>query len=406
MKKLISWFYSSKPLLLLIIFTVFSVQSEENNDYPIPERIQKIEQFLTESEKNGFSGAILVSYKGKVLLKDAFGYADQKAKIPATTDMVYDTGSLTKQFTAAGVLQLIKEGKLSTNDTLSQFFDNLPEDKKKITLHQLLTHSSGIRSYSRCKGDFDCIDIETDEFFRKTFSRKLKFEPGSKYEYENVGYSILGRIIELVSNEDYEVFINRVFFKPLGMTQTGYLLPDWDPSLYPKAYFLGKKEDVTNIPKYQEAGRISWTLKGNGGIYSTVSDMHKWMSALANYEVLTEELINLLTDKHVRENASGNSFYGYGWSVYYGRTSHTKYVNHNGSNAFFYADILWKQNEEQLQVIMLSNMYFKNMARVPSKIVNIWNSPEYSPDEFKMSIWGPLVKFTWPVSKWPISWFL
>ena len=397
MNKSIHWLFSCKAFLFLFFFIVTGARSEESNDYPIPERIQKIEQYLTESEKNGFSGAVLVSYKGKVLLKDAFGYADQKAKTPATTDMVYDTGSLTKQFTAAGILQLVKEGKLSTDDTLSQFFDNLPEDKKKITLHQLLTHTSGISAYSSRKGDFDYT--ETDEFFRKIFSRKLKFEPSSKYEYQNVGYSILGRVIELVSNENYEVFLNRVFFKPLGMTQTGYLLPDWDPSLYPKAYLLGKVKDDTNIPKYQKANRISWMLKANGGIYSTVSDMHKWMSALANHEVLTEELINLLTDKHIEKGTSDQSFYGYGWGVNYSRSSDTTYINHTGSNAFFYSSIIWKQDEEQFQIIMLSNMYFKNVTRVPAKITAIWNNSEYSPDEFKMSIWGPLVKFTWPVIK-------
>jgi CubicO group peptidase (beta-lactamase class C family) len=333
--------------------------------------------------------------------------------------MVYDTGSLTKQFTAAGILQLVKEGKLSTEDTLSQFFDNLPEDKKKITVHQLLTHTSGIRAYSGREGDFDDTETdkffrvdfdytETDEFFRKTFSRKLKFKPGSKHKYENVGYSILGRIIELVSNENYEVFLNRVFFKPLGMTQTGYLLPDWDPSLYPKAYFLGKVQYETIIPKYQKANRISWRLKANGGIYSTVSDMHKWMSALANGEVLTEELIHLLTDKHVETGTSGNTVfgYGYGWVSTISHSKDVKYVQHSGSNAFFYSHIIWELDEEPFQVIMLSNMYFKNMDRVPVGIVNIWNNSEYSPDKFKKSIWGPLVKFTWPVSKWPIFWFL
>ncbi|TDF35801.1 class A beta-lactamase-related serine hydrolase [Alteromonadaceae bacterium M269] len=391
MNKLINWFCDGKSMLLLIIFVVFGAQSEEINNYPVPERVQRIEQFLANAEKNGFSGAVLVSYKGKVLLKDAFGYADQKAKIPATTEMVYDTGSLTKQFTAAGILQLVKESKLSTEDTLSKFFNNLPEDKKKITLHQLLTHTSGISAYSSREGDFD--NTETDEFFRKIFSRKLKFKPGSKHEYENVGYSILGRVIELVSNENYEAFLNRVFFKPLGMTQTGYLLPNWDSSLYPKAYFLGKKEGETDIPKYQKANRVSWMLKANGGIYSTLPDMHKWMSALANHQILTKELIALLIDKHVEMGSSGNYFYGYGWAV----SARENAVWHNGSNAFFYSHIIWAQGDEPLQVIMLSNMYFKNVTRMPGKIVNIWKNSEYSPDKFKMSIWRPLANLIWPV---------
>ena len=390
------WFFSGKAFFFICFFIVTGVRSEEDNDYPVAERVQRIEQFLADSEKNGFSGAVLVSFKGKVILKDAFGYADQQAQIPATTEMVYDIGSLTKQFTAAGILQLVKERKLSTDDTLSKFFDNLPEDKKKITLHQLLTHTSGVSAPFSLQDDFDYI--ETDEFFHKVFSKKLKFEPGSKHEYQNVGYSILGRVIELVSDETYEVFLNRVFFKPLGMTQTGYLLPEWDPSLYPKAYFLGKVEDETNIPKYQKANRISWVLKANGGIYSTVSDMHKWMSALATNEVLTLELINLLTDKHVE--TSSNAFSGYGWGVNYGSLYHIKYIQHSGSNGFFFSHIRWKQNEEQFQVIMLSNMFSRSVMRVPGKIVNIWNNPEYSPSDFKKSIWGPLAKLTWPVPKW------
>ncbi len=402
MKKLVNWFYSSKPLLLLITFTIFGAQSEESNEYPISEKIQRVEQFLNESEKKGFSGAVLVSYKGTVLLKEAYGYADRKAKIPATTDMVYDTGSLTKQFTAAGILQLVKEGKLSTDDTLAQFFNNLPEDKKRITLHQLLTHSSGISRYSSCKEDFDCIEMEPDEFFRKTFSTKLKFESGSKYEYANVGYSILGRVIELVSKEEYEAFLNRVFFKPLGMTQTGYLLPDWGQPLYPKSYRFGKVQDDkydTYIPKYQNANKVAWTLKANGGIHTTLSDMNKWMSALANHDVLTEELINLLTYKHVQIGTSDNRFYGYGWTAFNTRQPKIEFVRHGGSNGFFSSNVIWQKDEEQLQVIIHSNQSFKHVSAVPTQIVNIWHRPEYSPIQFKKSFWGPLYKCIWPVVK-------
>ncbi len=386
-------FHSIKLIIYFLASTFcFAIaEAKTLSSDEITSRINKIDNYLSKSEVNGFSGAVLVSYKGNIIFNRSYGLADKKNEIPATTDMVYDIGSLTKQFTAAGILHLVKEGKISTEDTLSKFFDNLPYNKKEITIHQLLTHTSGIADYPYDNRKDFYKHIETNTYFDKVFSLDEQFTPGKKFEYSNTGYSILSRIIELVTNENYEVFLARVFFTPLGMSQTGYLLPNWDASLYPKSYRLGTIPGETYIPHYQKRNKVPWQVKGAAGIYSTVTDMHKWLNAIAQEHVLTPELITQLKTPYVQMSHKSNNYYGYGWVV---RNSNSETeLYHNGSNLYFTADIHWQPVDNQLQVIMLSNINSKSTFEVPTQIVGLWEKPETSPKEFKLPAWRKVLSW-------------
>ena len=185
----------------------------------------KIDSYLSAGVKNGFSGAVLIAVDGKTVLNKGYGLANKNQEIPNSPETVFDIGSVTKQFTAAAILKLTQQNKLSVSDPLSRFFPKLPDDKKKITLHHLLTHSAGLVD-TIGDGDFD--HIPRDQFFKHLFKTKLLFEPGKKHRYSNAGYSILGRVIELASGQDYETFLYEQLFKPAGMQQTGYLRPQWE----------------------------------------------------------------------------------------------------------------------------------------------------------------------------------
>ncbi|MDC1162049.1 serine hydrolase [Tenacibaculum sp.] len=328
---------------LLLTTTATNAQITEDNK--TLER--KIDNYLKAGVTHGFSGAILIAKEGNIILNKGYGMANKEKQIPFKTNTISTIGSVTKQFTATAILKLVKFNKVKITDPISKFFNNLPNDKKDITLHQLLTHTAGFIDVIG-NGDFD--DIPMKRFFKTIFATKLLHEPGSKYAYSNSGYSILARIIEIASGQEYESFLNKHLFKPAGMNQTGYFIPKWNKDLIATGYLHNIRNVGTMISRFQKSGKISWVLKGNGGINSTTEDMYKWHNALKTNKILSKSLFNMQTTAHVRMYSHRPYYYGYGWAV---RNSdrNTKIISHNGGNAIFFHDNLWLPKEDV--VIML-----------------------------------------------------
>ena len=177
-----------------------------------------LDEYLSRLERFGFSGGALAVRGKEVLLTKSYGLADRARRIPLTTDSVYNLGSITKQFTAAAILTLEMQGKLAVTDLASKYLDGVPADKSTITLHHLLTHSSGLES------DFSPTDYDPvgrEEYVRRALQSTLLFKPGEGYEYSNAGYSLLAAIVEMVSGQPYEVYLTERVLKPAGMRETG-----------------------------------------------------------------------------------------------------------------------------------------------------------------------------------------
>ncbi len=310
----------------------------------------KIDQYLSEGVKNGFSGSVLVAKEGQIILNKGYGMANRENKIPYTQNTVATIGSVTKQFTATAILKLVELNKLKVSDPLSNFFKNIPEDKKNISIHQLLTHSSGLIDVI---GDGDFNDIPRKRFFKALFATELLHQPGSKYAYSNAGYSILARVIELVSNQDYEDFLNEYLFKPAGMNQTGYFITNWDENLFAKGYANNVVSVGTMIERYRKMGKVTWTLKGNGGIHSTPGDMYKWYQALKANTILSKSMFEKLTTPYILEYEGGTSNYAYGWVIYNSKRN-TKIITHNGGNGIYFHDFIWMPKEDVL-IILFTN---------------------------------------------------
>ncbi|MCI0613276.1 beta-lactamase family protein, partial [bacterium] len=207
------------PNIILPFFLVaFQLSAESPAD-----KIPKVERYLTKAVDNGYSGSVLIALNGNVLLKKGYGLADSKNNVPFTADTIFDIGSITKQFTAACILKLEMKEKLSVQDPITKYFDNVPADKQEITIHNLLTHSAGL--IASLGEDEELIGRE--EYLKKAFDSKLIHKPG-KYDYSNVGYSILAAVVEKVSGEEYERFLYEQILKPAGMEHTSYVLPKWD----------------------------------------------------------------------------------------------------------------------------------------------------------------------------------
>lgn len=333
-------------LLLLISMNPLSAQlTKEESVIKM-----KIDNYLSEGVANGFSGSILVAKEGNILLHKGYGMANKEKNIPYSANTVSTIGSVTKQFTATAILKLVDLNKLKLTDPIHTFFKNLPEDKKEITIHQLLTHSSG---FLPVIGDGDFDDIPRALFFKTLFATELLHPPGAKYAYSNAAYSILARIIEIVSGQEYESFLNEYLFKPAGMKQTGYFIPQWDEHFIATGYARNVIKVGTLMERFLDSAKVTWTLKGNGGIHSTTGDMYKWYLALKTNKILPKSLFEQLTTPYILEQEGGNSYYGYGWAIYNSDRS-TKIISHNGGNEIFFHDYIWLPEEDVL-IILFTN---------------------------------------------------
>jgi CubicO group peptidase (beta-lactamase class C family) len=288
--------------------------------------------YLRRLEKLGFAGVVLVAKGDAPLFAEGFGLADREHGVRWSPGTISDIGSITKQFTGAGILKLEEDGKLTVGDPITRYFTGVPADKAGITLHQLLTHSSGLEDPDI--GDFDPVPL--DEFVRQVFARPLLFAPGKGYSYANANFSLLGAILEKLSGSTYETFLRERLFLPNGMYETGYTLPAWGESRFAQGYEAGGRRWGTFLERPTAADGPHWALRANGGIHTTVYDMLRWARALLTGRVLTPASMQKLWSPYVSEG--GDTFYGYGWSIAKAPDG-TKIVTHNGGNGIYFADL-------------------------------------------------------------------
>lgn len=361
-------------VLLIVQMNYGQINSNTKDVY------DKIDSYLKQGETNGFSGAVFIAKKGNVILNKGYGLANRMEKRVNTPTTVFSTGSVTKQFTATAILKLVELKKIKLSDPISTFFNGLPKDKKNITIHQLLTHSAGFIDVIG-DGDFDYIPTAT--FFKELFATKLLYKPEARHRYSNAGYSILARIIELVSGQEYESFLQQYLFKPAGMYQTGYLLPKWNHNTLANGYARGVRDVGTMIERFQKAGEISWVLKGNGGIQSTQEDMFKWYKALKSHTILSKASTKILTTPYIQEQeGSDESFYAYGWAIF-NSDRNTKIVTHNGSNGIFFHEFMWLPEEDV--VIIFSTNAYSSEVEVTWKLEKMLFDKQYTPKPIKKS---------------------
>jgi len=304
---------------------------------------RKLDEYLSRLERFGFAGGALAVRGKDVLLLKSYGLASRARGIPLTTESVYNLGSITKQFTAAAILTLEMQGKLSVTELASKYLDGVPPDKAAITLHHLLTHSSGLES------DFsptDYVPVGREEYVRRALRSHLLFKPGEGYEYSNAGYSLLAAIVEKVSGETYEAYLTERVFRPSGMLETGYKAPKWAPDRIAHGYRDGE-DWGTIIQRIQEPDAPYWTLKGNGGLHTTLGDMLAWHRALDTDAVLSKEERAKYFKPYVAEGPRGLSHYAYGWAVSKSARG-TSVVQHNGGNGIYVAEFMRFPDEDAM----------------------------------------------------------
>jgi CubicO group peptidase (beta-lactamase class C family) len=319
---------------------------------PIDQDARQVAQRLDEHMKRlvpfGYSGSLLVAKGGDVVLANGYGLADRENGVPVTAETVFDIGSITKQFTAAAILKLEMEGKVSVNDPVSRWFPNVPADKQSMTLHHLLTHSSGLRDVFG--GDYEVA--VRDSLAGVILASELQWAPGTRYDYSNSGYSLLAMVVEKASGMPYEQYLRDKMWAPAGMTRTGYRGVQWRPGELAVGYRGGQRWGTPTDKLWAPDGPY-WNLRGNGGVLSNVTDLFRWHRALQGEAILSAEAKRKMWTPHVPEDPEGSSHYGYGWAIA-PTTRNTKLISHNGGNGVFFADFR-RYVDEGVVVLVMSN---------------------------------------------------
>jgi CubicO group peptidase (beta-lactamase class C family) len=312
---------------------------------------RSVERFLDDTLPDGASGTLVAARDGEMVHCAGFGMANREARVTAGCDTVYDVMSITKQFTAAAILKLEMRGELRVTDPINRYVGPVPDDKREITVHQLLTHTAGL--INALGGDYH--RLSRDDMVAGALASKLRSPPGAEHHYSNLGYSLLAAIIEKASGMGYEEFLAEHLFTPAGMTQTGYVLPEWDTDEVAVEYDGNGEPQGRPFDHPWAKDGPYWNLRGNGGLLSTARDMFRWHLALEGDEVLSEPAKDKLFKAHVLEEPGGDSYYGYGWVVVRS-DDYGKVVWHNGGNGWSFG-VLTRLLDEGVMVFWITNRY-------------------------------------------------
>ncbi|ULQ50992.1 serine hydrolase domain-containing protein [Flavihumibacter fluvii] len=376
-----------KTLLMVIALLVCGLQETVAND-----TTQKIDAYLSrlEKEKN-FSGGLLIIKDGKAILSKGYGWADKARQIRFTPSTLASMGSITKAFTAAGMMKLVELQKCALHDPLNKYFPQAPADKAGITLHQLLTHSSGFHEFLQDDGG-DYAKLDKAEFLKRAFAEPLAFKPGEKAVYTNVGMSILAIIIEEVSGLDYEAFLRQFLFDPIGC-KIGYHFPVSPADTIAVGYQNGLPWGTLQDHFARAGGGPYWNLKGNGGLEASLNDILLWANAISDQKVLTAASIRTMFSPQVQEEGyGGQSYFGYGCNVSKSRRN-TKMIDNGGSNGIYFARLI-RLPEEGLVFYMVTNESSINTNKVLPNITQLYFQGKIVEDALAQQS-----KFESPISK-------
>ncbi len=337
---------SIKLIVLAILFTFNAAFAQD--------KAKQIDQLLTKYKEYGqFNGSALIAENGKVILKKGYGLANMEWDIPNQPNTKFRLGSISKQFTAFLIVKLAEDGKLKLDVPITTYLPDYPKETgDKITIHHLLTHSSGIPNYTSAPNFFKekSRNPYTPEEFVKTFSSlPLEFTPGEKFNYSNSGYFLLGYIIEKVSGKSYEQYLQEIILTPLKMVNTGY--DHFEPILKNRAAGYEKRGKKISNANYLDMS-IPYAA---GSLYSTVEDLYIWDQSLYTTQLLSAKSMESLFKPYI--STGGDDSYGYGWFLEdapNGDKGKLKIVEHGGGiNGF--NTIISRVPADKNLVVLLNN---------------------------------------------------
>ena len=329
-------------LALLIAFQLTTGCAQPKSELTV--KIEKILHEQFDAEGPGF--AMMVAQHGEILYHGAYGKADLELDAPMRTDNVFRIASLTKQFTAVAILQLASQNKLSLQDDITAFLPDYPQSG--ITVEHLLTHTSGISDFTKLpsfNAEVARQSLTVPQQIDRFKDEPLNSEPGSSYMYSNSNYTLLGSVIEAVSELSYQAYMERHVFKPFNLNRTYY---GQDASIIERrANGYSKSED-----SYINAAYVNDMLPyASGALLSTTNDLYTWHKALVSGQIVDTALLEKAQSPFTLSSGE-ESGYGYGWQI--GIMNDQSVIFHSGAINGFLCDMLYLP-ESDLFVVALTN---------------------------------------------------
>ena len=341
---------------LLNVFFICTISSQQIES--------EIDQLVSSEYPNNEPGvSILVAKDGKPIYRKAFGMANLELNVPSIPENVYEIGSITKQFTAVAILMLQEQGKLSVDDDITKFIPDYPTQGNTITVHHLLNHTSGIKSYTAMESFINeaRTDMTPTELIDVFKNEPMDFKTGEKFLYNNSGYILLGHIIEVVTGDTYENFIEKNIFEKLGMTSSYY----GSNGELIKNRASGYKQDNNG---YTNSDYLSMTLPyAAGSLMSTIDDLLKWQNAIRDNKIISSESLEKAINGS-KLNSGEDIPYGYGWSK--GNVQGSPGYAHGGGIFGYTTNGLYLKDED-FYIIGLTNCSCKNIGALTQKIAAV-----------------------------------
>lgn len=341
----------------------------------------KMDEYVSAfAQQDRFMGSILVAKGGQVLIAKGYGLADREFAAPNTTDTKFRLGSLTKQFTAAAILQLQQQGKLSVDDLVSKYIPKSPPAWKDITIQELLSHTSGIPNYTSFPDYKEQERLPTTplKLIQRFIDKPLDFAPGTKFSYSNSGYVVLGYIVQKVSGESYESYLKHNILDPLDLQSTGY----------DRAAKILKSRASGYVPHGAQlinSDFIDMSVPfAAGALYSTVNDLYRWDRALYTEKVLPKPALEKMF-------TPSQGDYGDGWFI-------TKLFDHKiethtgGINGF--AAYIARYPDDDACIVVLANLQTAPTARIGKGLAAILFGQPYDIPKVHTAIKLPFTVIT------------
>ncbi len=321
-----------------------------------------LDEYLTRMAAFGFSGAVVIEKDSRIILQKGYGFANREKQIPFTADTPYPVQSISKQFTAAAILKLEEQGKLKVEDPITKFFKDVPEDKKAVTLHHLLTNSSGLNDTYSGANIFD-----RDQAVQAILNQPLGNSIGEKTVYSNDGFELLAAIVEMVAKQDFPKFVRRNFFIPARIETGGFQGEGhfWKTEV---AHAYNSFAD-NGSPQFRKP---DWDGYGAGDVVISANDLYKWELALRKGKVLSNGIKEKMFRPHSYFRPKWH--YGYGWFIIESDRGTTEFYHGGGDIPRGYTASFTRYPSENMTIIIFTNEMIDEMGflrAVKEDITNI-----------------------------------
>lgn len=322
-----------------------------------PDLISSIDTLLTNLvDNNLLTGSVLIGQQGTILFSKGYGLADRENDTANTVTTRFRLGSITKQFTAMAILMLEAQGKLKVSDPICNYLADCPSTWNAITIHHLLTHTSGITEYLSLAEVTTTIATPSapDQIIARFSNLPLDFQPGERWSYSNSGYVVLGYIIEQVSGRTYEDFLQQSIFIPLNLQNTGY---DHNSN----GLAVGYKDRYSHPATFIDMS-IPFSA---GALYSSVEDLYTWEKALSTEQLVPKNYLDKMFTHQVDIPDSNGWGYGYGWII---ATEFDRPVFYHGGLVHGFSTIVTRYVDDDIVIIVLSNQESQDVGLIEETI--------------------------------------